>query len=400
MTGFLLLCLPLFRQNFFVDHTKIFPLYFFLFPVGLTIILWSISGKRLIRLSLLLSVFIFIEAALVGSIAYMAHYQRYTPLSDSYYNWVRGQYGYFKNTTNFDSNLSRYDSSLTYRFRSDITGRFTNPEFDVEIKTNSLGVRDDETSLQHPPIVVLGDSHAMGWGIEQKERFSEVLENRLHVKVLNTGITSYGTHRETKLLSQVDLDSCKLLIIQYCENDIEENKANLVKAQNLGMDNIAFMVAKRQNLINKTYFPFKGIFLTIRWLITKGVKSTFKPDPQATPAPDVAKEVTNFQHAKSFFPYLSRIRERFKGPIIVFDLGIYNYPIVKEFQAYQALDPTNEVHFINVHPLLSQKEYFTIDDHINARGHAQIGSLLADLIQKNGWLMPQKGKVMDVIQDR
>ena len=390
LIGLLLVCLPLFRQEFFVTHRTVFPLYFFLFPVGLITILWSVSGQRLVRLGVWLGVCVFIEVLLVGSIAYMAHYQRYAPLGERYYYWVRGQYSFFKNTTNFDSDLSRYDTSLTYRFRPNIRGRFTNPEFDVEVRTNSLGVRDDEASLRHPSIVVLGDSHGMGWGVEQPERFSEVIENRLRVKVLNTAITSYGTHRETKLLGQVDLDSCQLLIIQYCENDLEENKANLGQAQNLGIDNIAFRVAERQNTINKTYFPFKGIFLGLRWLITAGIKSASQPAPAppTTPAPVADPRAAKFDHAESFFPYLGRIRERYKGPIVVFDLGVYDFPIVKEFLAYQAMHPAKGVHFINVHPLLGQQEYFTIDDHINARGHAKIGAALADLIEREGWLKP------------
>lgn len=388
LIGLLLLCMPLFRQDFFVTHPTVFPLYFLLFPIGLIILLWSIAGRRFVRLVVLLSICIFIEIALVGSVVYMAHYQRYTPMAESYYYWVRGQYSFFKNTTNFDSDLSRYDTSLTYRFRPNITGRFTNPEFDVEIKTNSLGVRDDETSLQHPSIVVLGDSHGMGWGVEQENRFSEVIENRLHVKVLNTAITSYGTHRETKLLNLVDLDSCKLIIIQYCENDLEENKANLAKAQNLGIDSVAFSVAEKQNTINKTYFPFKGLFLGVRWLITTGVKSAFQPtnQPQASPPPVVDSQKTKLNHAEAFFPYLSRIRARYKGPIIVFDLGVYNYPIVEEFQAYQAIHPADDLYFINVHPLLTQRDYFTIDDHTNAHGHAKIGTALANFIQQKGWV--------------
>ncbi len=350
--------------------------------------LWSISGQRLVRLSVLLGVCVFIEASLVGSIAYMAHYQRYTPLPESYYYWIRAEYSFFKSTTNFDSDLSRYDSSLTYRFRSNITGRFSNPEFDVEVKTNSLGVRDDETSLQHPSVVVLGDSHAMGWGVEQPDRFSEVLANRLHVKVLNTAITSYGTHRETKLLGQVNLDSCQLLIIQYCDNDLEENKVNLVEAQNLGMNEIAFKVAEKQNTINKTYFPFKGIFLGLRWLITTGIKSASQPIRKATRPQVVDPEATKFEHAEAFFPYMSRVRDQYKGPIVVIDLGVFNYPIVKEFRAYQAVHPADGIYFVNVHPLLTQQDYFTIDDHINTKGHAKIGEALANFIQKKNWIKP------------
>jgi hypothetical protein len=384
--GFLLLCLPLFRQDFFVQHGTIFPLYFFLFPIGFIVMLWSVCSGRFKRLAVLVSVFAVVEAGLVGTVAYMAHYQRYAPLSSDYYYWVRELYGSFRNTTNFNSDLSRYDPTFGYRFKPGITGRFTNPEFDVEIKTNSLGVRDDEASVQHPPIVVLGDSHGMGWGVEHEQRFSEVMEKRLHLRVLNTAITSYGTHRETQLLGQVNLDSCKVVIIQYCDNDLLENTANLSKTQKSGIDTIGFVVAGRENRINRTYFPFKGIFLSLRWLINNKIKSAPKPDVQVPAKQVIASTKTKSEHADAFFPYLARIRARYKGPIVVFDLGVYNFPIVKEFEAYQAIHPADSVYFVNVHALLNRPDYFTIDDHINARGHAKIGVALADLIQKKEWL--------------
>jgi hypothetical protein len=383
----LLICLSLFRQDFFVRHSTIFPLYFCLFPIGMLILLWSVSNKRRMRFAALLSVCAAIEVGLVGSVIYMARYQRYQPLPEDYYYWVLGQYGYFKNTTNFNKDLSLYDSSLVYRFQPNITRRFKNAEFDVEVKSNSLGLRDDEASLRHPSIVVMGDSHGMGWGVEKKERFSEAIEQRLDVNVLNTAITSYGTYRETKSLAQVDLDSCKLLIIQYCENDLEENKANLPEPKKSLTDQYGFEIAAKQNTINNTYYPFKGLFVGIRWLITTGANSAFQAIPTATAKNAAsAHSVVKSAHAEAFFPYLSRIRTRYKGPILVFDLGVYNYPIVTEFQAYQASHPADDLHFVNVHPLLSRKDYFTIDDHINAHGHAKIGAALADYIQKRGWV--------------
>ncbi|MEO6286290.1 MAG: hypothetical protein ABIN80_26125 [Dyadobacter sp.] len=59
---------------------------------------------------------------------------------------------------------------------------------------------------------------------------------------------------------------------------------------------------------------------------------------------------------------------------------------MKEFEAYQAIHPADRVYFVNVHALLSRSDYFTIDDHINAGGHAKIGAAMAELIQKNNWL--------------
>jgi hypothetical protein len=384
--GVLLLCMPLFRQDFFVRHSTIFPLFFILFPIGLTLILWAVSGQKFRRLAVLLGICIIVEASLVGSIVYMAYFQRIAPLPESYFYWVREQYSFFKGTTNFDSGLSDFDPELGYRFRPGITGRFTNPEFNVEIKANSLGVRDDEASLTNPPIVVLGDSHGMGWGVEQSSRFSEVIEQQCHVKVLNTALTSYGTYRETKLLNLADLDSCRLLIIQYCENDLAENQANLPVPQKSGIDAISFQVAGKQNTINKSYFPFKGIFLSLRWLFTKKASDEQPAANQASVLPVASAPKAESAHAAAFFPYLAKIREVYKGPIIVFDLGMYNYPVVKEFEAYQAAHPASDVHFFNVHPLLSRRDYFTIDDHINSSGHGKIGNALAGYIKENKWL--------------
>jgi len=386
LSGILLMCMALFRQDFFVRHSSIFPLYFLLFPVGLLITIWSFTKGKWKRTAFVFGVFAFVEIALIASVWYMAVYQRHAPLPLSYLNWMRLQYmNGFKNTTNFNSRLSQYDSLLTYRFRRNITGRFMNPEFDVEIKTNSLGVRDDESSLRNPAIIVLGDSHGMGWGVEHYQRFSEVIEKKLNTTVLNTSITSYGTYRETKLLNELDLSSCKLLIIQYCNNDLEENQANLVRDQKPSIESFGFDVAERQNTIYNTYFPFKGIFISLRWAVAELLKKT--PAPSMASVHAAGSKVQKSEHAEAFFPYLHRIRTRYKGPILVFDLGVYNLPIVNEFQFYNTLHPIENVYFVNVHPLLDRRYYFTIDDHINARGHIKIGTALAEFIQRRGWLM-------------
>jgi len=43
-------------------------------------------------------------------------------------------------------------------------------EFTNEVRVNHLGVRDDEASLVAPDVIVIGDSHAMGWGVDQGAR--------------------------------------------------------------------------------------------------------------------------------------------------------------------------------------------------------------------------------------
>src|SRR5262247_1177276 len=65
----------------------------------------------------------------------------------------------------FLAECGRYDPRLTYMLRFGGC-HFTNVEFDTDIKVNSFGLRDDEDSLKDPEVIVLGDSQAMGFGVE------------------------------------------------------------------------------------------------------------------------------------------------------------------------------------------------------------------------------------------
>ena len=51
---------------------------------------------------------------------------------------------------------------------------------------------------------MLGDSYAMGWGVEQGESFPEILEAATGLRVLNAGVPSYGTPRELLMLERLD----------------------------------------------------------------------------------------------------------------------------------------------------------------------------------------------------
>ena len=120
-----------------------------------------------------------------------------------------------------------YDEKLTYTLRP---GHciFASREFSNEYSINSLGVRDDETSLTKPHTVMLGDSLTMGWGVDQDQNFPAVFERLSGLRTLNAGVSSYGTVRELRILERVDRSALKNIVIQYDENDAPEN-AQLVE---------------------------------------------------------------------------------------------------------------------------------------------------------------------------
>ena len=44
-------------------------------------------------------------------------------------------------------------------------------------------------------IAILGDSHAMGWGVNDEETFAALLENKINKKVYNLAVSGYATKR-------------------------------------------------------------------------------------------------------------------------------------------------------------------------------------------------------------
>jgi hypothetical protein len=62
--------------------------------------------------------------------------------------------------------------------------------FSVALRSNSFGMRDREREVSGSPhrTVVLGDSFAEGWGVEEDQRFTSLLEARLGREFLNFGI--------------------------------------------------------------------------------------------------------------------------------------------------------------------------------------------------------------------
>jgi hypothetical protein len=70
---------------------------------------------------------------------------------------------------------------------------------------NSLGLRDEEFSLDpKPTIVFLGDSFVWGLDSEASERFSDLLKPRIpDHKILAAGVSGFGTDQEYLLLQRI-----------------------------------------------------------------------------------------------------------------------------------------------------------------------------------------------------
>jgi hypothetical protein len=101
----------------------------------------------------------------------------------------------------------------------------------VQVRHNSLGLRDEEFSLDaKPTILFLGDSFVWGLDAESGERFSEQLKPRIAShKILAAGVSGYGTDQEYLLLRRLwPQVRPAIVVLMFCtQNDRGDNSTNI-----------------------------------------------------------------------------------------------------------------------------------------------------------------------------
>lgn len=130
------------------------------------------------------------------------------------------------------------ERSLGYRYDSEI-GWMPVPNSAGVIKTfrttqykhNSLGLRDDEFTLDSKPtIMFLGDSFVWGLDSQADERFTELLKPKLpDYKVVPAGVSGYGTDQEYLLLKRLwpTIKPAVVVLIVCAQNDRLDNSSNI-----------------------------------------------------------------------------------------------------------------------------------------------------------------------------
>jgi lysophospholipase L1-like esterase len=127
----------------------------------------------------------------------------------------------------------KYDSLLGWAHQPGQEGIFETRQFRTFVRINQKGLRDREhaytRSGDSQRILVLGDSFAWGYGVEDSERVSQLLEAALNAEVINAGVSGYSTDQELLWLRgegvRYDTD---LIILFFTGNDIGHNRQQLV----------------------------------------------------------------------------------------------------------------------------------------------------------------------------
>jgi lysophospholipase L1-like esterase len=282
-----------------------------------------------------------------------------------------------------------YDTALTYTLKKNSVYDHANLEFRNNIAVNSMGLRDNEDALKSPEIICLGDSYTMGWGVEQSQSYPKLIQQTTGKKVLNAGISSYGTVRELMLLNRLDTSNLKYLIIQYCYNDWSENKAFL--------DSNRYIPSGSQTTLDRTfrsyrlarkYFPFKYTLTLLRMFVRNQL---IKKEKNKEPLAWVRSLDYVQPAADAFLQILSQSNLNFrKLKIILIDTNRYpayeHYwleAVEKELQstAYSN-DMRQSIHIVKFPELNHQKYFYPLDNHLNEAGHQVIANTILQMMDK------------------
>ena len=292
---------------------------------------------------------------------------------------------YDVNYIQFQKDASEYNKNLFYKLKDNSEFIYCNREFSNSYQTNSQGFRDDEASLKKPSMVFLGDSYTLGWGAEQNESYESVVEHITGLKGLNTGVSSYGTARQSILLSSLDTSNLDFIVWQYCYNDAWENKTYIDSGFNLPI-----RTEKQYNNLAKlytwkvTYFPGK-YSLTILNLF----RQSLIKNPVDYEAEEVKFNAGAQEEAEMFMKILSKSNINWnRTKVIVIELN-YKERRPGFIQALQKLCNENQanekwmknVSAIELKPILKKEDYYILDLHLNKQGNLKVGERIAKTIQ-------------------
>ena len=325
---------------------------------------------------------IFVEVSLVG-LYLIAPKIKNKFLRDSvsryYFNTGRRLDQYF---------CGKYDPELFYRYKEG-SCHIKNLEFESKFNVNSFGTRDLESKLSiKQGIAFLGDSHTSGWGVLDKERFSNITSKETKKNGINLGISSYGTARELSLLKKFEAinPGVKYVVIQYESNDIEENRS-FVKNNELVVSNKEIWEkAKSWNIEKTTYhfgdgwrFAIRHIKSTLNKDDNSKIHLEWSPDRRALHEEKGKDEF----HVEYFFKTLYENKDILENrKVIIFGISVNKTwfgLMQKKLTEYQGLNIT----LMDANAILDSGDYFYIDRHINANGHKKIAESLIEIINRD-----------------
>jgi lysophospholipase L1-like esterase len=259
----------------------------------------------------------------------------------------------------------QYDEDLVYKPREG-TCLFENAEFSTIVSFGKEG-RGTNPKPEGVGIAVLGDSHAMGWGVNDHETFSAELERLSGRPVYNLAVSSYGTARELLRLQKSDLIALvDTIVIQYCENDLRENVEFRPRSTKSTQEVFQSILKARE----------RSPLADLRYIL-RGYAFSVKAPLVAWSWKRRQQESYDFSvHYAPLIATLSRYESLDNKRIIVLYTNEHgkpfsNFPVGKDRQM-------SHVEFVEVQH--APQDFYPIDGHLTRTGHQSVARQLMEVI--------------------
>ena len=325
-----------------------------------------------------------------------------------------------RNIIQYDPNCFRASDELIYEPKPGSECTQSNLEYKVITSFGKDGNRTDDAfkkSTQPINSILIGDSHAMGWGVSDENTISAQLTKK-GFPTLNLAVSSYGTPRELHRLAQwakknpAKYTEANNILIQYCDNDYDENKEFQA-----GYSPPPNASRRRPNYESPTPNPYHlnqgDSFVKLLQnnpqiapvIIKKSWTAVFNQSKEILrnsllntliAKPLINAGVINIRedsHSKLFWQTLANYSTILTGKNLLIFIsnghGLNNHETLLDLKqglkAFQQENPSISVQLLNLSSLEQNKDeaYFDIDDHLTPLGHKLIANeIMASLQNK------------------
>jgi lysophospholipase L1-like esterase len=267
--------------------------------------------------------------------------------------------------------------------------------FGTHLRTNSMGLRDAEIGPKRPNeirILSLGDSYAMGYGVELEQSYGKVVGRELaqrfpgrRFSVVSVAVDGYGTEQMLRAYQRFRdrLQPDLVLATFVAGNDVDDNalfERRLQTHLNRPLGSLASHSQLAQLLLRVT-FP--------AWFFFGN-----RAPGRIAHTIDLLRELEG-EFRKSGTPYLMlviparhQIRPELEPPVdVLLRLGLDGL-VYRQNRAVIAHFERERIPFVDLLPPLvagdrQERVSFSRDSHLNARGHAIVARAIVDRLQRD-----------------
>jgi len=296
-------------------------------------------------------------------------------------------FNYFRPQWQGNKECSAFDEVLIYKPRQG-KALFESVEFSTEISIDKAGYRK-QSNLQitkKPQILIIGDSHAFGWGVNDRETFASILNNKYGFNTKNASCPSYETVREILYAIKINaIQSSDIILFCYCNNDAVPNRKIIAHGNLRGVPYVAADWWKGPGAYRQLELSFKNVVKAF-FSLAREYKSPFQFFKRLFEVhyrfggKDNLEGIDGIKSAEDFLFIVNSFEELKDKQILFCEINGKN----ANSETFNTL-----INFKNCFPIkgfikteFRETDYFIFDDHINTRGHEKVAKAIAAFLNQ------------------